>query len=77
MNNYTKIVDKNDFAGATDIWSCNDCGAHAGSSKDIKHHATCSPAESKKWEEFYNEANECETACPYPNEPNCDKCRLN
>ena len=27
--------------------------------------------------EFVKRRTECETACPYPNEPNCNKCLLN
>jgi hypothetical protein len=46
-----------------DIWQCNDCGAHAeGGSQLIKHHPTCQPGESKKWEDFYTKANEEEEA---------------
>ena len=36
-----------------DIVVCNNCGAHANKIKNIKHHPTCTPGESKKWEEFY------------------------
>jgi len=40
------------------IWQCNDCGAHAeGGSQCIKHHATCKPGESLRWEKHYTEAN--------------------
>ena len=48
--NYTRV-----FAN---IWQCNDCGAHAeGGSQCIKHHPTCKPGESERWEKHYTEAN--------------------
>ena len=46
---YTQVTDR--------VWQCNDCGAHAGSPRDVKHHGTCKPGESKKWEEIYENAN--------------------
>jgi len=46
---YTHVMDR--------VWQCDDCGAHAGSPRDIKHHTTCQAGESKKWEEFYNNTN--------------------
>lgn len=36
-----------------DVWVCNDCGAHAGSPRDIKHYPSCQPGESAYWEDFY------------------------
>lgn len=41
-----------------DVYTCNDCGAHANTAKDIKHHPTCKPGESEKWEAYYTKANE-------------------
>ena len=42
-----------------DVYTCNDCGAHSDiSPDDIKHHATCTPGDAKKWEAFYTKANE-------------------
>lgn len=58
MGNYTKVEDTNDFEGARNIFSCDDCGAYGEDPREIEHHATCTPGESKKWEEFYNRANE-------------------
>ena len=46
---YTQVTER--------VWQCNDCGAHAGSPRDVKHHGTCKPGESKKWEEIYENAN--------------------
>lgn len=50
MSRYTNVVE--------DVWQCNDCGAHADKPENVKHHDTCVPGESQKWEEFYNKANE-------------------
>jgi hypothetical protein len=44
------------------MYVCNNCGAHALQEKDIEHHPTCVPGEAKKWEEFYEKANEEEIA---------------
>lgn len=52
---YTFIETDWSFPG-DGVWSCNDCGAHATKKEDIKHHASCVPGESKKWERFYEEA---------------------
>lgn len=41
-----------------DIFSCDNCGAYAGTPQDIQHHPTCRPGESKRWEEFYAEGGE-------------------
>jgi hypothetical protein len=39
------------------VYSCNNCGAHSlKSPKDIKHHDTCKPGDSKRWEKFYEDA---------------------
>ena len=46
-NSYTRVMDN--------IWQCNDCGAHAATKEQVKHHDTCKPGESQKWEEFYGE----------------------
>ena len=45
MNEYTNVVEG--------VWQCNDCGAHADSKEDVAHHESCTPGESKKWEESY------------------------
>jgi hypothetical protein len=52
---YTQVEDVNDFEGAQEFWSCNDCGAHADKPENVKHHDSCTPGESKKWEKFYGE----------------------
>lgn len=41
-----------------DIFQCNNCGAYASTAKAIQHFPTCKPGESKRWEGFYNDANE-------------------
>jgi len=51
MNTYTYIEE-------ADVTQCNDCGAHAKTQEGVVHHKTCNPGESKKWETFYDEANE-------------------
>ena len=50
---YTQVEAPGDFEGAVEIWQCNDCGAHADKIKNIKHYDSCTPGESKYWEEFY------------------------
>lgn len=52
---YTQVEAVGDFEGARDIWSCNDCGAYADKPENVKHHESCVPGESKKWEKFYEE----------------------
>ena len=49
MSNYTKI----DLGDNEHIHQCNDCGAYADSEEAVRHHKTCKPGESKRWEEFY------------------------
>ena len=56
MSNYTQVEAPGDFEGAREIQSCNDCGAHADKQENIKHHDSCKPGESKKWEKYYSEA---------------------
>ena len=51
----TKVVDVDDYPGAEEHWSCNDCGAHANKPENIEHHKTCVPGESKKLEDFYSQ----------------------
>jgi hypothetical protein len=34
---------------------CMDCGAFAPEGDKIKHHDTCIPGESEKWEKFYED----------------------
>jgi len=53
-NEYTQVVEAGEFEGAEDVYSCNDCGAHADKPENVKHHDTCKPGESKKWEEYYS-----------------------
>jgi len=71
---YTKVVDESDFEGATPVFSCNDCGAHGEDPREIEHHPTCTPGDSKKWEDFYEAANAEEEA--YDNEArrHCEQC---
>ena len=38
-----------------DICVCDNCGAHAQSEGEIGHFKTCTPGESKKWEQYYSE----------------------
>ena len=54
---YTKVLDSNEFDDAWDVWQCNDCGAHADKPVNVKHHKTCQPGESAKWQKFYEEEN--------------------
>lgn len=37
---------------------CDNCGAQASSPNSIGHYATCKSGESKRWEKYYNKANE-------------------
>lgn len=48
--------------GGPDVYVCNNCGANAVEINNIQHHDTCTPGESKRWEEFYNKINEDEEA---------------
>jgi len=41
-----------------DIWQCNNCGAHADKKEDVKHYPKCVSGDAKKWEKFYEDANE-------------------
>ena len=43
MHEYTNVVEG--------VWQCNDCGAHADSKENVVHHKSCTPGESKRWEE--------------------------
>lgn len=54
MSETTHIVDRE---CDLDIHQCDNCGAYAPKAENIKHHATCTPGEAKKWEKFYEEAN--------------------
>jgi hypothetical protein len=38
------------------VYQCVDCGAHAFERENVKHHASCKPGESEKWEKFYEDA---------------------
>jgi len=53
-NQYTQVEHPDDYEGAGTIWSCNDCGAHANKPENVKHHDSCKPGESKKWEDYYS-----------------------
>ena len=44
-----------------DICVCNNCGAFADSPQNIKHHKTCTPGESKRWENTYSHEKKEET----------------
>lgn len=50
ISEYTWIED--------DVCVCDNCGAHASSEKEVKHHKTCRPGESKRWEKVYGEKGE-------------------
>lgn len=45
-------------SGEPDVYVCDNCGSHAEEPKNIQHHATCTPGESKRWEMFYSKGNE-------------------
>lgn len=51
---FTQVEAPGDFDGAREIWSCNDCGAHAASTDLVVHHKTCVAGESEKWEKHYS-----------------------
>ena len=53
-NEYTQVEHPDDFEGATEIWSCNDCGAYADKPENVKHHESCNPGEARRWEEYYS-----------------------
>lgn len=53
MGEYTRVE--------YNVFVCDDCGAHAEDPREVKHHPTCNPGESRHWEEFYSEANEEES----------------
>ena len=38
-----------------DVCVCDNCGAHASTKEAIKHHSSCQPGESKRWQKFYEE----------------------
>lgn len=38
-----------------DICVCNNCGAFADKPDNIKHHQTCKPGESERWQKLYSE----------------------
>jgi len=48
---YTRIPEAN-------VYQCNDCGAYAEDPREVEHHATYTPGESKKWEQIYEEGEE-------------------
>jgi len=48
-----------------DIVTCNDCGAYAPKGTPLEHYISCVPGEAKKWEEFYEKANELENKVPF------------
>lgn len=46
------------FIDRGEVYVCDNCGAFAKRAEDIKHHDTCTPGESKKWENYYNKGKE-------------------
>lgn len=56
------IIDKTEIG---DFQVCTDCGAHAPVGTIVEHYVSCVPGESKKWEEFYEKANELEKKVPF------------
>lgn len=40
------------------MFICNNCGAQSENIETINHHNTCKNGEAKKWEKFYEDANE-------------------
>ena len=56
------MIDKTEVG---DFQVCTDCGAYAEVGKTLEHHISCTPGESKKWEEFYEKANELEEHMPF------------
>lgn len=43
------------------VFQCLDCGAHAKTAEQVVHHPTCEPGDARRWENFYEKANEEET----------------
>ena len=41
-----------------DVCVCNNCGQHSDKPENIVHCKTCKAGESKKWEKYYEKANE-------------------
>lgn len=41
---------------------CNDCGASSLLRETVRHHPTCQPGESRRWEEYYAELNDDDDA---------------
>ena len=39
-HSYTKVMDENEADWAWTVWTCNDCGAHAGLPAEVEHHDT-------------------------------------
>ena len=74
MGNYTQVEEVGDFEGAENRWSCNDCGAHGTVKEQIVHHATCTPGESKKWEDFYTAPENQEVYIEAFHAVNCSTC---
>ena len=54
------IVEKFDDEPACNVdkWQCVNCGAIADTVQQIVHYQGCKPGETKKWEQFYNEAHD-------------------
>jgi len=48
-----------------DFQVCVDCGAYAEVDTLLNHHVSCNPGDAKKWEEFYEKANELEKNVPF------------
>jgi hypothetical protein len=52
-NTYTNVA--TEIQGLAPVWQCNDCGAYADKPDKVKHHATCKPGESARWQKYYEE----------------------
>lgn len=43
-----------DLGNGIIVHQCLDCGAHADSPTEIKHHTSCEPGSAAKWEKYYS-----------------------
>ena len=57
-HNYTDIDISENEDKSEIVRNCNDCGAYAILPKKVKHYDSCKIGESKKWEKFYENAND-------------------
>jgi hypothetical protein len=53
MDDETTFIEIGD--GDPGVYVCDNCGADATEASEIKHHATCRPGESKRWEKEYGD----------------------